>query len=92
MQARYAKRCYNEYNECKTLRILQSEANRSRYQFSDEYTFSNDNQILTSEYDEATSTKRQKKEDNAITRSRLIINPDYVSSLDESDGSKPYVE
>ena len=27
---------------------------------------------------------------NIATRGRILINPDYVASLDESDGSKPY--
>ena len=27
---------------------------------------------------------------NITTRGRILINPDYVASLDESDGSKPY--
>ena len=27
---------------------------------------------------------------NIPTRGRILINPDYVASLDESDGSKPF--
>ena len=102
LQARYAKQCYNEYNDCKTLRILQVEANKSRYQVFDggettqeEYKFSDDQETLTSGGEEGTKlpqslTERKIKEENTMTRSRLIINPDFVSTLDQSDGSKQY--
>ena len=103
-QARYAKLCFNEYNTCQTRQILQKEAksmvrnfdpeNKNRTELNVESTSQNmspqnDDSIML---DEAQPEGIYSNHDarNIATRGRILINPDYVASLDESDGSKPY--
>ena len=103
-QARYAKLCYNEYNTCQTRQILQKEAksmirnfdagNKNQTELnvepkSQNMSLKDDESIML---DEAQPEGIYSNHDalNIATRGRILINPDYVASLDESDGSKPY--
>ena len=100
-QARYTKLCYNEYNDCKTRRILENEASLSKlHVFKEDNAIINDSPLkrdhqgnMDDDKDAPKNKEKFDEQENVVTtRSRLIINPDYVSSLDNSDGSRQYDE
>ena len=103
-QARYAKLCHNEYNTCQTRKILQKEVknrirnfdagSKDRTELNEEPKNSNmspkdDDTIML---DDAQPEGIYSSDDatNIPNRGRILINPDYVASLDDSDGSKPF--
>ena len=91
--------CFNEYYECKTFRILRTEADKNRYPFfpdeealHSEYQSFNNNKPLMGEFGDKKLSETGRKNQRSSKRWRLIISPEYVSTLDESDGSKQYDE
>ena len=85
--------CYNEYNDCKTRRILENEASKNKIHLFEGGLKSGtqgsiDSNIGTSKIKDALYDQVNID----APRSRLIINPDYVSSLDDSDGTKQFDE
>ena len=103
-QARYAKLCYNEYNECNVRRVLEKEARQNSYHTIGglkssvkRYQLPGDTPKNGDDFNEVLDDSQSPREDelsneDKLTRSRLIINPEYVANLDESDGSKQYDE
>ena len=57
---------------------------------SDRLNFSTNATQHTLSFAVKNETTSNKKDRKATSFSRFLINPDYVSELDKSDGAKPY--
>merc|ERR1712127_703717 len=84
-EARHVKKCMNEYSECTSYEILRREAQETMDRTDPSYAL----------YDKQKPVKREKVEkpkERLRKKERLIINPEFVESLDTGDGSVQYDE
>ena len=84
-QARQIKQCMNDHSECISYEILRREAQETMDPSDPEYAMYNKKPKVKKE-------KIEKKEEKKTKRERLIINPEFVESLDQGDGSVQYDE
>jgi len=84
-EARQIKQCMNDHSECISYEILRREAQETMDPSDPEYAMYNKKPKVKKE-------KLEKKEEKKSKRERLIINPEFVESLDQGDGSVQYDE
>jgi len=84
-EARQIKQCMNDHSECISYEILRREAQETMDPTDPEYAMYNKKPKVKKE-------KIEKKEEKKSKRERLIINPEFVESLDQGDGSVQYDE
>ena len=74
-QARYAKLCYNEYNECQTRRILETEANKVFYEIRDQVK---------------NATETEMNVESLVAKNATLIEDTHDSNESEERGDKPH--
>ena len=79
-QARQIKQCMNTHTECISYEILRRESQASMDP-SQVYKMKEDQEV-----------KGEAKTEKAHKRERLIINPEFVESLDQGDGAQQFDE
>jgi len=86
-EARHIKQCMNSHSECVSYEILRREAQETMDPSDPAYEMYNKKRVpkVKEEEQEGKIEKKLKKE-------RLIINPEFVESLDKGDGSVQYDE
>jgi hypothetical protein len=88
-EARHIKQCMNDHSECVSYEILRREAQETMDPADPAYDMYK--KIPTKVVKEKHEDKEEKKE-KKHKRERLIINPEFVESLDQGDGSVQYDE
>ena len=83
-QARQIKQCMNTHTECISYEILRREAQANMDPSDPAY------QIYQMKQDQ--QDKGETKTEKAHKRERLIINPEFVESLDQGDGAQQFDE
>ena len=83
-QARQIKQCMNTHTECISYEILRREAQANMDPSEPAY------QIYQRKEDQ--QVKGETKAEKGHKRERLIINPEFVESLDQGDGAQQFDE
>jgi len=85
-EARHIKQCMNDHSECVSYEILRREAQETMDPTDPAYAMYNKKPSkVVKEKHEESEVKKPKRE-------RLIINPEFVESMDQGDGSVQYDE
>jgi len=85
-EARHIKQCMNDHSECVSYEILRREAQETMDPTDPAYAMYNKkpSKVVKEKHDESEEKKPK--------RERLIINPEFVESMDQGDGSVQYDE
>jgi len=86
-EARHIKQCMNNHSECVSYEILRREAQETMDPSDPEYQMYNKKKTT-----KVMEEKHEEKEKKKPKRERLIINPEFVESMDQGDGSVQYDE
>jgi len=85
-EARHIKQCMNDHSECVSYEILRREAEETLDPSDPAY------EMYRKKPTKVAKEKKDDKEEKKPKRERLIINPEFVESLDQGDGSVQYDE
>jgi len=86
-EARNIKQCMNSHSECVSFEILRREAQETMDPTDPEYNMYNKKKTI-----KAKGETHIEKGEKKPKRERLIINPEFVESMDQGDGSVQYDE
>merc|ERR1712050_4367 len=85
-EARHIKQCMNDHSECVSYEILRREAQETLDPADPAYD------MYKKKPTKVAKEKKVEKEEKKPKRERLIINPEFVESMDQGDGSVQYDE
>jgi len=85
-EARHIKQCMNDHSECVSYEILRREAQETMDPTDPAYAMYNKKPT------KVVKEKHEESEEKKPKRERLIINPEFVESMDQGDGSVQYDE
>jgi len=83
-EARQIKKCMNNHQECISYEVLRREAQETMDPTDPSYGMY-DKKMMKGEME-----KEEDKKEKKLKRERLIINPEFVESLSQTDGSEQY--
>ena len=84
LKARQIKKCMNNHQECISYEVLRREAQETMDPTDSSYGMY-DKKMMKGEIE-----KEEDKKEKKLKRERLIINPEFVESLSQTDGSEQY--
>jgi len=85
-EARHIKQCMNDHSECVSYEILRREAQETMDPSDPAYD------MYKKKPTKVVKKTHEEKEEKKPKRERLIINPEFVESMDQGDGSVQYDE